>query len=54
MSTVAVRDFTDPGCPFAFSAERQRLRLLWLYGDQITWELQMLGLVEREGRVAPV
>ncbi len=49
MSTVAVRDFTDPGCPFAFSAERQRLRLLWLYGDQLTWEPRMLGLVERKG-----
>ena len=48
MSAVAIRDFTDPGCPFAFSAERQRLRLLWLYGDQLTWEPRMLGLTERK------
>ena len=32
------------GCPWAFSAERQRLRLLWLYGDQIDWELHMVVL----------
>ena len=31
----AIRHFSDPGCPFAFSAERQRLRLDWLYGDQL-------------------
>jgi predicted DsbA family dithiol-disulfide isomerase len=48
VSAVAIRDFTDPGCPFAFSAERQRLRLVWLYGDQLTWESCMLGLAERK------
>jgi predicted DsbA family dithiol-disulfide isomerase len=49
VSTVRIRHFTDPGCPFAFSAERQRLRLLWLYGDQITWELHMIVMrAERE------
>ncbi len=31
---VEVVHYTDPSCPFAFSAELQRLRLLWLYGDQ--------------------
>ena len=41
-----IRHFTDPGCPCAFSAERQRLRLLWLYGDQIDWELHMVVLAE--------
>jgi predicted DsbA family dithiol-disulfide isomerase len=43
---VLIRHFTDPGCPFAFSAERQRLRLLWLYGPQIEWELHMVVLAE--------
>jgi predicted DsbA family dithiol-disulfide isomerase len=46
---VTIRHFTDPGCPFAFSAERQRHRLLWLYGDQIAWELHMIVLAERKG-----
>ena len=43
---VLIRHFTDPSCPFAFSAERQRLRLLWLYGEQIDWELHMVVLHE--------
>ena len=44
--TVLIRHYTDPGCPWAFSAERQRLRLLWLYGEQIAWELHMVVLSE--------
>ena len=43
---MLIRHYTDPSCPFAFSAERQRLRLLWLYGDQIEWELHMVVLSE--------
>jgi 2-hydroxychromene-2-carboxylate isomerase len=43
---VLIRHFTDPSCPYAFSAERQRLRLLWLYGDQIAWETRMIVLNE--------
>jgi predicted DsbA family dithiol-disulfide isomerase len=46
VSAVTIRHFTDPQCPFAFSAERQRMRLLWLYGDQIAWELHMVVLAE--------
>jgi predicted DsbA family dithiol-disulfide isomerase len=45
---VTIRHFTDPGCPFAFSAERQRHRLLWLYGDQIEWEPRMIVLSEEK------
>jgi 2-hydroxychromene-2-carboxylate isomerase len=43
---VRIRHFTDPGCPFAFSAERQRLRLEWLYGDQLSWTTHMVVLRE--------
>jgi len=43
---VRIRHFTDPGCPFAFSAERQRLRLRWLYGDQLSWSTHMVVLSE--------
>ena len=35
-----------PRCPFAFSAERQRLRLEWLYGDQIAWSIHLVVLRE--------
>ena len=48
MSPVTIRHFTDPACPFAFSAERQRHRLLWLYGDQIDWRLHMVVLREEK------
>lgn len=45
---VAIRHFTDPGCPYAFAAERQRHRLLWLYGDQIDWRLHLVVLREEK------
>ena len=35
---MIVREFTDPSCPYAFSAEPARLRLKWRYGDRIDWE----------------
>ncbi|HZB78135.1 MAG TPA: DsbA family protein [Solirubrobacteraceae bacterium] len=43
---VRIRHFTDPGCPFAFSAERQRLRIEWLYGDQLDWSTHLVVLSE--------
>ena len=43
---VRIRHFTDPMCPFAFAAERQRLRLDWLYGDQVGWTTHMVVLSE--------
>ena len=43
---VRIRHFTDPLCPFAFSAERQRLRLGWLYGEQLDWSTHMVVLSE--------
>lgn len=47
MSVLTIRDFTDPRCPWAFSAEPSRWRLLWLFGDQIRWEPRMVVLSER-------
>jgi predicted DsbA family dithiol-disulfide isomerase len=43
---VHVREFTDPVCPFAFSAEPSLLRLRWLYGDALSWEHRMVVLSE--------
>jgi 2-hydroxychromene-2-carboxylate isomerase len=43
---VRIRHFTDPGCPFAFSAERQRLRLRWLYREQLSWSTHLVVLAE--------
>ena len=45
-AVVRLRHFSDPVCPFAFSAERQRLRLEWLYGDQLDWTTHMVVLNE--------
>jgi 2-hydroxychromene-2-carboxylate isomerase len=43
---VTITEFTDPGCPWAFSAEPFRLRLSWLYGDHLDWRVRMVGLSE--------
>src|SRR6478735_6167200 len=47
MAAVQITEYTDPGCPFAFSAEPIRWRLKWLYGDQLEWHLRMVVLSER-------
>jgi predicted DsbA family dithiol-disulfide isomerase len=43
---LTIREYTDPACPFAFSAEPARLRLNWLYGDQLEWRPVMVVLSE--------
>ena len=45
-ASVHVREFTDPACPFAFSAEPALLRLRWLYGEGLDWETRMVVLSE--------
>jgi predicted DsbA family dithiol-disulfide isomerase len=46
MAALRITEFTDPACPFAFSAEPARQRLRWLYGDQIEWRPRMIVLSE--------
>ena len=46
MAELTITEYTDPGCPFAWSAEPARWRLQWLYGDQIEWQVRMVGLAE--------
>jgi predicted DsbA family dithiol-disulfide isomerase len=46
---LAIRHFTDPACPFAFSAEPTRLRLRWHYGDQLLWRTTMIVLTREPG-----
>jgi 2-hydroxychromene-2-carboxylate isomerase len=41
--------FTDPACPFAFSAEPIRRRLQWHYGDQLAWDVRMIVLTREPG-----
>jgi 2-hydroxychromene-2-carboxylate isomerase len=46
MSKIAVTHFTDPGCPFAYSASPALAVLRWRYGDQLDWRLVTIGLAE--------
>jgi 2-hydroxychromene-2-carboxylate isomerase len=46
MSTIRVTHFTDPGCPFAYSAIPAMTVLRWRYGDQLDWSLVTIGLAE--------
>jgi protein-disulfide isomerase-like protein with CxxC motif len=46
MSTISVTHFTDPGCPFAYSASPAMAVLRWRYGDQLDWRLVTIGLTE--------
>jgi predicted DsbA family dithiol-disulfide isomerase len=41
---VVITEYTDPGCPWAYSAEPFRRRLSWLYGEQLEWDVKMVGL----------
>ena len=47
--SVEVTLFTDPACPFAFSAEPVRQRLRWHYGDQLVWSTRMIVLTDEPG-----
>jgi protein-disulfide isomerase-like protein with CxxC motif len=38
--------FTDPGCPWAYSARPYHARLRWRFGDQLDWRLVLIGLAE--------
>jgi predicted DsbA family dithiol-disulfide isomerase len=41
---LTITEYTDPACPWAFSAEPFRWKLNWMYGDQLTWDVRLVGL----------
>lgn len=43
---VDVIHFTDPGCPWAYSAEPDFAALRYRYGDALRWRRVMIGLAE--------
>jgi protein-disulfide isomerase-like protein with CxxC motif len=43
---VTATHFTDPACPWAYSARPAHARLRWRFGDQIDWRLVLIGLSE--------
>jgi 2-hydroxychromene-2-carboxylate isomerase len=50
MPEVKVTHFTDPTCPFAYSAIPAVSVLRWRYGSQLEWELVTIGLSESPER----
>lgn len=44
---ISVTHFTDPGCPWAYSASPALAVLQWRYGGQLDWRLVTIGLTER-------
>ena len=43
---IEVTHFTDPGCPWAYSASPAHAVLRWRFGDQLRWRLVTIGLTE--------
>ena len=43
---VHIAEFTDPACPWAYSAEPFRHRLDWLYEGSLEWEPRMVVLAD--------
>jgi 2-hydroxychromene-2-carboxylate isomerase len=43
---ISVLHFSDPGCPWAYSASPAFATLRWRYGDQLAWRLVLIGLTE--------
>ncbi len=50
MQPIIAWHFTDPGCPWAYSARPAHARLAWRFGAQIEWRLVLIGLSENTER----
>ena len=46
ISEIDVTEFTDPGCPWAYSASPALAVLHWRYGEQLRWRIVTIGLTE--------
>lgn len=53
-SAIQINNYTDPMCPFAYSAEPIRLRLKWLYGSQLEFKNIYIVLSGINGEVSPI
>jgi len=45
-AAVVITEYTDPACPWAWSAEPFRRKLQWLFGDQLDWRHRMVVLAD--------
>lgn len=50
MAPITATLFTDPGCPWGYSANPDLVALRWRYGNQLEWRLVMIGLAETPDR----
>jgi 2-hydroxychromene-2-carboxylate isomerase len=50
VSPISATHYTDPGCPWAYSASPALAVLRWRYGEQIDWRLVTIGLAEDTSR----
>ena len=50
MPLVDAALITDPGCPWAYSANPDIAVLRWRYGDALTWRIVVIGLAEDTAR----
>ena len=50
MAQMHITHFTDPGCPWAWSASPHLAVLRWRYGDQLEWRHVMIGLTEERAQ----
>lgn len=44
--------YSDPACPWGYSASPAMRVLEWRYGDQLDWQLVMIGLTEEASQYA--
>jgi protein-disulfide isomerase-like protein with CxxC motif len=45
-STISLTHFSDPHCPWAYSASPAHAVLRWRFGSQLDWRLVLIGLSE--------
>jgi protein-disulfide isomerase-like protein with CxxC motif len=50
VARITVTHFTDPGCPWAYSASPALAVLRWRYRDQLNWRTVTIGLSENPER----
>jgi 2-hydroxychromene-2-carboxylate isomerase len=50
MTRITVTHFSDPACPFAYSAAPALAVLHWRYGEQLDWRLVTIGLSDSPRR----
>jgi protein-disulfide isomerase-like protein with CxxC motif len=49
---ISTTHFSDPGCPWAYSASPAHAVLRWRFGDQLQWRLVLIGLTESHEQYA--